>query len=280
MIRDRFPAEDVQIANYRNVLKTFYPRPVVLRTLDIGGDKPLPYFPISESNPFLGWRGVRVSLDHPEIFLTQVRAILRAAIGLHNVKILLPMISTVNEVDECLLLIQRAFEELEEEGYEVQMPDVGVMVEVPSAVYQAEALAKRVSFLSIGTNDLTQYLLAVDRNNSRVAEIYNDLHPVVLKAIEQVVTAAGEMNCPVSVCGELAGNPLAAPLMLGLGVDSLSMSSGSLLKVKWVIRGFSRSNARQLSKLALRMENSSQVKNFMEGALDDMGLGRLFRPGR
>ncbi len=280
MIRDRFPGEEVQIANYRNVLETFHPRPVVLRTLDIGGDKPLPYFPISESNPFLGWRGIRVSLDHPEIFLTQIRAILRAAIGLHNVKILLPMISTVNEVDESLLLIQRAFDELEEEGYEVQMPDVGVMVEVPSAVYQAPALVRRVDFLSIGTNDLTQYLLAVDRNNSRVAEIYNDLHPVVLKAIELVVTAAREMNCPVSVCGELAGNPLATPLMLGLGVDSLSMSSGGLLKVKWVMRSFSRSNARQLAKLALRMEDASQVKNFMEGALDDMGLGRLVRPGR
>ena len=280
MIRDGFPAEEVQINNYRTVLKAFHPRPVVLRTLDIGGDKPLPYFPISESNPFLGWRGVRVSLDHPEIFLTQIRAILRAAIGLHNVKILLPMIATVNEVDESLLLIQRAFDELEEEGYEVQMPEVGVMVEVPSAVYQTEALARRVDFLSIGTNDLTQYLLAVDRNNSRVAEIYSDLHPVVLKAIQQVVTSAKELNCPVSVCGELAGNPLATPLMLGLRVDSLSMSAGSLLKVKWVMRSFSRSNARQLTQLALRMEDASQVKNFMEGALDDMGLGRLVRPGR
>lgn len=280
MVRDGFPAEVVQIANYRAVLKAFHPRPVVLRTLDIGGDKPLHYFPISESNPFLGWRGIRVSLDHPEIFLTQIRAILRADIGLHNTKIMLPMISTVNEVDESLLLIQRAVDELEEEGFAVQMPDIGVMVEVPSAVYQAEALARRVSFLSIGTNDLTQYLLAVDRNNSRVAEIYSDLHPAVLKAIEQVVTAAKGMNCPVSVCGELAGNPLATPLMLGLGVDSLSMSSGSLLKVRWVMRSFSSSNARQLTRLALRMEDARQVKSFMEGALDDMGLGRLVRPGR
>lgn len=280
MVRDRFPAEVIQMANYRNVLKAFHPRPVTLRTLDIGGDKPLPYFPIAESNPFLGWRGVRVSLDHPEIFLTQVRAILRAAIGLENVKIMLPMISTVSEVDEALLLIQRAFDELEEDGHAVTMPEIGVMVEVPSAVYQAEALAKRVDFMSIGTNDLTQYLLAVDRNNSRVAEIYNDLHPVVLKAIDNVVTAANEMDCPVSVCGELAGNPLATPLLMGLGVDSLSMSSGSLLKVKWVLRSFSCSNARQLSRLALRMENAEQVARFMEGALDDMGLGRLVRPGR
>jgi phosphotransferase system enzyme I (PtsP) len=280
MIRDRFPAEVVQISNYRKVIKAFHPRPVVLRTLDIGGDKPLPYFPISESNPFLGWRGIRVSLDHPEIFLTQIRAILRADIGFHTVKILLPMVATVNEVDESLLLIQRALDELEEEGFAVKMPDVGVMIEVPSAVYQVEALARRVNFLSIGTNDLTQYLLAVDRNNSRVADIYDDMHPAVLRAIQQVVVAAKEVRCPVSVCGELAGNPLAAPLMLGLGVDSLSMSSGSLLKVKWVLRSFARSNARQLTNLALRMEDASQVINFMKGALDDMGLGRLVRPGR
>jgi phosphotransferase system enzyme I (PtsP) len=280
MIRDRFPAEVIQISNYRKVIKAFHPRPVVLRTLDIGGDKPLPYFPIQESNPFLGWRGVRVSLDHPEIFLTQIRAILRADIGFHSVKILLPMISNIKEVDESLLLIQRALDELEEEGFAVKMPEVGVMIEVPSAVYQVEALARRVDFLSIGTNDLTQYLLAVDRNNSRVADIYNDMHPVVLRAIQQVVTSARDTRCPVSVCGELAGNPLAAPLMLGLGVDSLSMSAGSLLKVKWVMRSFARSNARQLTNLALKMEDAGQVINFMKGALDDMGLGRMIRPGR
>ncbi len=275
MVRDRFPSEDDQVKNYRNVLESFHPRPVTLRTLDIGGDKPLPYFPITESNPFLGWRGVRVSLDHPEIFLTQIRAILRAAIDLNNVRILLPMITNVGEFDDCQLLIQRALDELEEEGYPVKMPELGVMIEVPSAVYQAEQLCRRVDFVSIGTNDLTQYLLAVDRNNSRVAGIYNDMHPVILKAIEQVVEAARLARCEVSICGELAGNPLAAPLLLGLGVDSLSMSSGSLLKVKWVIRSFSRSQARQLTKLTLRMESANQIKSFMEGALDDMGLGRL-----
>lgn len=280
MIRDRFPGEDTQYKNYRTVMEAFHPRPVTFRTLDIGGDKPLPYFPIEESNPFLGWRGIRVSLDHPEIFLTQIRAILRATVDLDNARIMLPMVASVSEVDDCQLLIQRALDELEEEGYDVKMPQIGVMIEIPSAVYQTEALARRVDFLSIGTNDLTQYLLAVDRNNSRVAEIYDDLHPVVLKAIEQVVEAAQITKTPVSVCGELAGNPLAAPLLLGLGIDSLSMSSGSLLKVKWVMRSFSRSNARQLTRLSLRMENSRQVRNFMEGALDDMGLGRLVRPSR
>jgi phosphotransferase system enzyme I (PtsP) len=280
MVRDRFPGETVQMANYRKVLETFHPRPVVLRTLDIGGDKPLPYFPVNESNPFLGWRGVRISLDHPEIFLTQVRAMLRAAIGLDNLQIMLPMVSTVSEVDELQMLIRRAHDELMDEGFPVAMPRIGVMIEVPAAVYQAEALSRRVEFLSVGTNDLTQYLLAVDRNNSRVAELYNDLHPAVLRALIQVVEGARKFSRPVSVCGELAGNPLAAPLLLGMGVDSLSMSAGSLLRVKWIVRSISRARARQLLQAALLMEEAYQVKRFMSAALEDVGLGGLVRPGK
>ena len=280
MVRDRFPGESVQVLNYRRVLEAFSPRPVILRTLDVGGDKPLPYFPISEQNPFLGWRGVRISLAHPEIFLTQVRAMLRAAVDLDNLQIMLPMISGVGEVDELKMLIQRAHDELLEEGYAVAMPRIGVMVEVPSAVYMIEELARRVDFVSVGTNDLTQYLLAVDRNNSRVAELYEDLHPAVLRALEQVVRGARVFNRPVGVCGELAGNPMATILLMGLGVDSLSMSAGSLMKVKWVVRSFSVARARQLVHAALRMEDAQQVRRFMEGALDDMGLGGLFRPGR
>ncbi|RLW57316.1 MAG: phosphoenolpyruvate--protein phosphotransferase, partial [gamma proteobacterium symbiont of Stewartia floridana] len=243
MIRDSFPGESVQVANYRKVLKMFHPRPVIIRTLDIGGDKPLPYFPVEESNPFLGWRGIRISLDHPEIFITQVRAILRAAIDLNNLRLLLPMISHVQEVDDAMLLIQRAHDELLEEGYQVKMPQVGVMIEVPAAVYQVEALAQRIDFLSVGTNDLTQYLLAVDRNNAHVAEIYNDLHPAVLRALIQIVNGAAQYGKEVSVCGELAGNPAAAVLLLGMGVNSLSMNGGSLLRVKWVLRSFSHSRA-------------------------------------
>ena len=280
MVRDRFPGEMVQMANYRKVLEAFHPRPVVLRTLDIGGDKPLPYFPVDESNPFLGWRGVRISLDHPEIFLTQVRAMLRAAIGLGNLQIMLPMVSTANEVDELQMLIRRAHDELIEEGLAVSMPRIGVMIEVPAAVYQAEALARRVEFLSVGTNDLTQYLLAVDRNNARVAELYDDLHPAVLRALIQIVQGANQFNRPVSVCGELAGNPLAVPLLLGMGIDSLSMSAGSLLRVKWVIRSLSRTRARQLLQAVIRMEEAYQVKRFMLAALEDMGLGGLVRPGK
>jgi phosphotransferase system enzyme I (PtsP) len=278
MVRDRFPGESVQVANYRNVVKTFAPRPVILRTLDVGGDKPLPYFPVSESNPFLGWRGVRISLSHPEIFLTQVRAMLRAAIGFHNLRILLPMVSTVAEVEDLQQLIQRAHDELIEEGYAVTKPGIGVMVEVPSAVYLAEDLARRVDFLSVGTNDLTQYILAVDRNNPHVADLYDDMHPAVLRAVQQVIEGAKVYNRPVSVCGELAGNPLAAVLLVGMGIESLSMSVGSLLKVKWVIRSFSKSRARQLAQVALRMEDARQVRRFMDGVLAEMGLAGLVGP--
>ena len=280
MVRDSFPGESIQVTNYRKVLQTFHPRPVTIRTLDIGGDKPLPYFPVEESNPFLGWRGIRISLDHPEIFITQVRAILRAAIGLNNLRLLLPMISHVQEVDDSLLLIQRAHHELLEEGYEVVMPKVGVMIEVPAAVYQVEALAQRIDFLSVGTNDLTQYLLAVDRNNAHVADIYNDLHPAVLRALIQIVSGAREHDKEVSVCGEMAGNPAAAVLLLGMGVDSLSMNGGSLLRVKWVLRSFSRSRARELLQTSLRFERASEVKTLLANALEDMGLGGLMRAGR
>jgi phosphotransferase system enzyme I (PtsP) len=278
--RDRFPGEDVQVESYRQLLGSFNPRPVILRTLDIGGDKPLPYFPFTESNPFLGWRGVRISLDHPEIFLTQIRAMIRADIGLNNLQIMLPMVSMVSEVDELQMLIQRAYDELIEEEYEVSMPPVGVMIEVPAAVYQIDEIARRVDFLSIGTNDLTQYLLAVDRNNPRVADIFDDMHPAVLRAISQIIEGAALYRRPVSVCGELAGNPLAAILLLGMGVDSLSMSAGSLLKIKWVIRSFSRVRAKSLLQAALRMTDARQVRGLMEKALDDMGLGGLIRPGK
>ncbi len=280
MVRDRFPSEEAQTANYRNVLETFAPRPVTIRTLDIGGDKPLPYFPVNESNPFLGWRGIRISLDHPEIFITQVRAMLRAAIGLDNLQLLLPMISNVSEVDDSLLLIQRAHDELIEEGHGVKMPRVGVMIEVPAAVYQVEALARRVDFLSVGTNDLTQYLLAVDRNNPHVAEIYDDLHPAVLRALIQVVEGGRQFHREVSVCGEMAGSPAAAVLLLGMGVENLSMNASSLLRVKWVIHSISRARARELLQAALRCEKASEIRALLSNALEEIGLGGLVRAGK
>jgi len=280
MVRDRFPSESDQVTNYQRVLKAFHPRPVTLRTLDIGGDKPLPYFPLEESNPFLGWRGIRISLDHPEIFLTQLRAMLRADVGLENMRIMLPMITSVDEVDDAMLLIQRAHDELVEEGHEVKMPKIGVMIEVPSAVFHAESLARRVDFISVGTNDLTQYLLAVDRNNANVAGLYDDMHPSVLRALMQIMEGAKLYKREVSVCGELAGNPGAAVLLLGMGVDSLSMSAGSLLRVKGVIRRISRTRAKQLLLQALRFDDAASVKRLMHEALEDLGLGGLVRPGK
>lgn len=280
LVRDRFPGEDEQMQIYRQVLEGFAPRPVILRTLDIGGDKELPYFPVREDNPFLGWRGIRITLDHPEIFLTQLRAILRAASGLDNLHLMLPMISDVGEVDEALALIRRAYQELLEEGERVRMPPVGVMIEVPSAVYQIDALAQRVAFFSVGTNDLTQYLLAVDRNNTRVAELYRTLHPAVVRALAQIIEGAHRHGRPVGVCGELAGDPAAALLLLGLGVDSLSMSVGSLLRVKSVVRAFSQTHARELTEQVLQMEKETAIRTLLNNALEEAGVGGLVRPGR
>lgn len=278
MVRDRFPSEDVQTSNYQRVLKLFHPRPVILRTLDIGGDKPLPYFPINESNPFLGWRGIRISLDHPEIFLTQLRAMLRAAVGYNNLRIMLPMISRVSEVVDAKALIQQAFDELAQDGYPVLMPKIGVMIEVPAAVFQAGTLARLVDFISLGTNDLTQYLLAVDRNNPSVADIFDDMHPAVLKALMQVMRDARPHVDEISVCGEMAGNPLSALLLVGMGYRRLSMSAGSLLRVKYVLRQVSLGFTEHLAMSALRCEDAKAVHALTEGAMREIGLLHLIRP--
>lgn len=281
MIRDRFPGEDEQTKIYRQVLKSFAPHPVTLRTLDIGGDKNLSYFPINEENPFLGWRGIRVSLDHPDIFMTQLKAMLRASEGLDNLHILLPMITCISEINGALELIQRSRNELIEAGYiNLRMPRIGAMVEVPSTVYQAGLIAKRVDFISIGTNDLVQYLLAVDRNNSNVAELYDCLHPSVIHAVKHVVRSAERHKIPVSVCGEMAGDPAAAILLLGMGMDTLSMSVVALPKIKWVIRNFSFEQAQQILEEVENFEEAIDVRNYLNKALDKAGLGGLIRPGK
>lgn len=279
LLRERFPSEEEQRLIYREQLEVFAPRKVTMRTLDVGGDKALPYFPIVEDNPFLGWRGIRVTLDHPEIFLVQVRAMLKANVGLNNLRIMLPMISSIAELEEALELLYRAHDELIEElGVELELPEIGVMVEVPAAVYQAKELARRVDFLSVGSNDLTQYLLAVDRNNARVAGLYDSFHPAVLHALKIIVDAAHSEDRQVGICGELAGNPAAAILLTGMGFDVLSMSAASLPKVKSVIRSIRADKARELMKRALQMECSRQVCEMLEQELDDVGAGRLISP--
>jgi len=280
LIRDRFPSAEEQRIIYRQLLASFAPRPVILRTLDVGGDKPLPYFPIKEDNPFLGWRGIRITLDHPEIFLSQIRAMLRASEGLNNMRIMLPMITDVTEVDEALRLLRKAFNEVQDEGFNIEMPQIGVMIEVPSAVYQSRALAKRVDFLSVGSNDLTQYLLAVDRNNPRVANLYDSLHPAVLRALVQVVENGHQEGKHVSICGEMAGDPVAVMLLLAMGFDSLSMNASSVGRVRWIIRHVTQKKSAKLLHEVLVMESAVTIRCHMELALERAGLGNLIRAGR
>lgn len=275
LLRERFPSELEQEKIYRHQLEAFAPRPVTMRTLDIGGDKSLSYFPIEEDNPFLGWRGIRVTLDHPEIFLVQVRAMLKASVGLDNLRIMLPMITSVFEVEEAMHLIHRAHTEVLSEGLPVVMPPVGVMIEVPAAVYQVRDLAKQVDFLSIGSNDLTQYLLAVDRNNPRVADLYNSYHPAVLQALQKVVDDAHKEGKTVSICGELAGDPAAAVLLMAMGVDMLSMSATNLLKVKWALRRMTMEKARDILAEVLTMDNAQVIRSSLELALCREGLGKV-----
>lgn len=278
LLRDRFPSEEEQRAIYREQLEAFAPHTVTMRTLDIGGDKALPYFPIQEDNPFLGWRGIRVTLDHPEIFLAQLRAMIKASEGLDNLRILLPMITNVAELDSSKLLIHRVFNELLEEGYKVKMPHIGVMVEVPAAVYQVREISARVDFLSVGSNDLTQYLLAVDRNNARVADLYQAFHPAVLRALQHIVTEAHAEQVSVGICGELAGDPGAAILLMAMGYDVLSMNATNLPKVKSVIRSISLEDAKTLLREVMLMINAEQIRQRVDQALRDAGVTRLIRP--
>jgi phosphotransferase system enzyme I (PtsP) len=280
LMRDGFPGEEEQAQIYKQVLQGFSPRSVTFRTLDIGGDKALPYFPVVEDNPFLGWRGIRIMLDHPEIFLTQIRAILKVNVYQNNLRLMLPMISDVGEVDESIGLIKKAYKELIDEGNDIPYPVIGLMIEVPSAVYQMEAFARRVDFFSVGSNDLTQYLLAVDRNNKQVAELYNCLHPSVLHSIQHIVDVAKKYDKPVSVCGEMAGDPASALMLVGMGIDSLSMSVGSLLRVKLAIRSFTQTQIEQFCSRALAMESAAEIRLLLNEALENAGLGGLVRAGK
>ena len=276
MTRDRFPSEEEQRLIYREHMEAFEPRQMTMRTLDIGGDKSLSYFPINEDNPFLGWRGIRVTLDHPEIFMVQTRAMIKANAGLQCLlRIMLPMISNITEVEEAKALVQRAYEEVVEEGVDVKQPMVGVMIEVPAAVYQSRQLAKSVDFLAVGSNDLTQYMLAVDRNNPRVASLYQETHPAVLTALRDVARAAHAERKPVGICGELAGTPVGAVLLMAMGYDVLSMNATNLPKVKWVIRNIKRSDARRMLARVLKMDTAQEIQSYMHGQLIDAGLGRV-----
>jgi phosphotransferase system enzyme I (PtsP) len=283
MMRERFPTEQEQVSLYRTLLEAEPNKPFTMRTLDVGGDKPLPYFPISEENPFLGWRGIRMTLDHPEIFLVQIRAMLRASIGLENLSIMLPMITSVSEVSEAKRLIRQAFYEIEEEAQEhgesLWMPKIGVMLEVPAVLYQLPQLSKIVDFFSVGSNDLTQYLLAVDRNNPRVADLYDSYHPAVLSALYSIAKHSELLQVPVTVCGELAGEPGGVVLLIAMGYRKLSMNNHNLLKVKWIIRNIHRGSAEQLLAKVLTLNNPQDVREEINHYLESVGLGGLIRAG-
>ena len=280
MLRETFPTEHAQTILYRQLLSMFAPKPVVIRTLDAGGDKALDYFPIQEDNPFLGWRGIRITLDQPDIFLHQIKALLRAQAEFGNLRILLPMISSILEVERSQALIHQAFAELQEEGLDISMPPLGVMIEVPSSVYQAYELAKRVDFLSVGTNDLIQYLLAVDRNNPRVAKLYDPLHPAVLRALKNIVTAAHKAGKKASICGEMAADPLCAVVLLGMGYDTLSLNARALPKIKSVIRTFSYEKAKEIVNEILTMDDAYEIRLYLESEYEALGLGGFIRAGR
>ena len=276
MTQDRFPTEEEQRVIYRGHMVAFEPRPVTMRTLDIGGDKSLSYFPIAEDNPFLGWRGIRVTLDHPEIFMVQIRAMITANAGLEGVlRIMLPMISSMGEVDEALALVDRAYAEVVEEGFKVKRPLVGVMIEVPAAVYQAQEIARKVDFLAVGSNDLTQYMLAVDRNNPRVASLYRDVHPAVIKALSVVAQGCHAESKPLGICGELAGTPVGAVLLVAMGYDVLSMNSINLPRIKWVIRNLALNDAERMLENVLTMSEAGEVEFYMREQLLQAGLDRV-----
>lgn len=264
------PGEEDHVREYRDVLKRMAPRPVAIRTLDLGGDKDLPgeLSDIEESNALLGLRAIRRSLRHPEIFETQLRALLRASTA-GNLRIVLPFISSVDELREAKQVLQRVRRQLLEDGESIADDiGVGVMLEVPSAALIIDHLAEEgVDFFAVGTNDLIQYVLAVDRTNEAVADMYQPLHPAVLRLLDHMVRAAQGCGVPLSICGEVAADPLTALVLLGLGVQELSMVPGSLAVIRNLIRSVPLEEARELVAAALRARTAAEV--------EELALARL-----
>ena len=271
-----FPDEDQQIALYSRMLQAFGQRPVTIRTLDIGADKYPPYMRVPrEENPFLGWRSIRISLEMPELFKVQLRAILRAATRF-NVRIMFPMISSLEELRRAKELLAEAQAELYNEGldHNPKVP-VGIMVEVPSAVWLAPRLAPMVDFFSIGTNDLIQYLLAADRNNPKVAHLYEAFHPAVISAISEVVNVARAADKEVGICGEMASDPLATLLLVGIGLDELSLSPLFIPVVRKALREVDYQTARQVAREVLQMGSVQEIKGYLVERYRDLGLINL-----
>ena len=263
--RSHFPTEEELYEQYREVAELIFPEPVVIRTLDINGDKALIYaMENDEENPALGLRAIRFCLQRPDVFMTQLRAILRAA-AYGNVRLMFPMISGLEEVMETKILLKEAAAQLEAEGVPYSENfEIGIMIEVPSAVIMAERLAQEVDFFSIGTNDLTQYTLAIDRGNQKVAHLYNSLHPAVLRMIKQVVEVGKANDVRVCICGEMASEPANMPVLLGLELDELSMTPQSLPAVKEMIRGLSFSESKKFAAKVMEATSVAEVTSMMD----------------
>jgi phosphotransferase system enzyme I (PtsP) len=271
-----FPDENQQLELYNRMLKEVGKRPVTIRTLDIGADKYPPYMRVPrEENPFLGWRSIRISLEMPGLFKVQLRAILRAA-AKYNVRILFPMISSLEELRRAKELLAESKAELYKEGLE-HNPDieVGIMVEVPSAVWLAPRLAREVDFFSVGTNDLIQYLLAADRNNPKVAHLYEAFHPAVISAISEIVNVARAADKEVDICGEMASDPLATLLLVGMGLDELSLSPLFIPVVRKLVREVDYQTARSIARETLQMASVQEVKGYLIERYRDLGLMNL-----
>jgi phosphoenolpyruvate-protein phosphotransferase len=262
--RESAPHEEEQFQAYQAIFEAMEDRPVIARTLDIGGDKPAPFLSVPpEANPYLGWRAIRIGLSQPELLKTQLRALLRAGYQ-HNLKIMFPMIATIGEVEAARQLLDEAREELEVRGEPFARDvEVGTMVEVPSAAIMADRLAAKVDFFSIGSNDLTQYTLAADRGNPAVANLTDSLHPAVLRLIDQVIRAAHAAGIWVGLCGELAGDLAAIPVLLGLGLDEFSMGSAAIPGAKALIRRLSMGEVQTLAIEALNQSDAQGVRELV-----------------
>ncbi len=258
--KDSLPDEEEQYQIYRRFSEEMKDLPVVLRTLDAGGDKILKDLEQpEEQNPFLGWRAIRFCIDEQDIFKTQLRAILRANIN-NNIKILIPMVSCIREIRETKKIIEEVKNELTSQG-EIFYPDteIGIMIEIPAAAIMSDVFAKEVDFLSFGTNDLTQYTLAVDRTNQKIARLFNDMHPAVLRLMQMTIKNANSLEKEISICGELAGNPEAIAILLGLGLRKLSMSPYLIPKIKKIIRSFSVAECENLVEKILTLSSALEV---------------------
>lgn len=269
MGRDNFPTEEEQYIAYKSVLEAMEGKPVVIRTLDIGGDKQLPYLNMPEElNPFLGYRAIRLCLDRTELFKTQLRALLRASVY-GNLRIMFPMIATLQEFLQAKQLLMDVKEELNNEGIETNDSiQVGMMIEIPSAALLADQFAKVVDFFSIGTNDLIQYTFAADRMNEHVSYLYQPYHPSILRLINHVIKSAHDMNKWVGMCGEMAGDPIAVPILLGLGLDEFSMSATSILPTRKLMRELSQKDMKKLAEDALTKSSMEEVVELVRSNLN------------